>query len=92
MFVKSQLLKLSLYIQPPHSNILLYCNYKNIISRRMRWAGHVARMERRGVYRVLVGKPEGKNHLEDSSVDGRILRWIFRKWDVGVWIESSWHL
>jgi len=29
-------------------------------SRRMRWAGHVARMgERRGVYRVLVGKPQG---------------------------------
>jgi len=32
-----------------------------IKSRRMRWAGHVARMgERRGVYRVLMGKPEGK--------------------------------
>ena len=32
-----------------------------IKSRRMRWAGHVASMEeRRGVYRVLVGKPEGK--------------------------------
>ena len=31
-----------------------------IKSRRMRWAGHVARMEEsRGVYRVLVGKPEG---------------------------------
>jgi stalled ribosome rescue protein Dom34 len=31
-----------------------------IKSRRMRWAGHVARMEeRRGVHRVLVGKPEG---------------------------------
>jgi hypothetical protein len=30
-------------------------------SRRMRWAGNVARMwARRGVYRVLVGKPEGK--------------------------------
>ena len=30
-----------------------------IKSRRMRWAGHVARMwERRGVYRVLVGKPK----------------------------------
>ena len=29
--------------------------------RRLRWAGHVARMvERRGIYRVLVGKPEGK--------------------------------
>ena len=32
-----------------------------IKSRRMRWTGHVARMgEERGVYRVLVGKPEGK--------------------------------
>jgi len=35
-----------------------------IKSRRMRWAGHVARMsEIRGVYRVLVGKPEGKRPL-----------------------------
>ena len=33
-------------------------------SRRMRWTGHVARMgERRGLYRVLVGKPEGKRSL-----------------------------
>ena len=33
-------------------------------SRRMRWAGHVARMgERGGIYRVLVGKPEGKRPL-----------------------------
>jgi hypothetical protein len=33
--------------------------------RRMRWAGHVARMgEGRGVYRVLVGKPKGKRPLE----------------------------
>ena len=33
-------------------------------SRRMRWAGHVEPMEeRRGVYRVLVGKPEGKRPL-----------------------------
>ena len=32
-----------------------------IKSRRMRWAGHVARMgEERVVYRVLVGKPEGR--------------------------------
>jgi len=31
----------------------------------MRWAGHVAHMgERRGIYRVLVGKPEGKRPLE----------------------------
>jgi hypothetical protein len=34
-------------------------------SRRMRWAGHVARMgENRGVHRLLVGKPEGKRPLE----------------------------
>ena len=45
----------------------LYCS-PNIVrvikSRRMRWAGHVARMEEgRGVHRVLVGKPEGKRPL-----------------------------
>ena len=35
-----------------------------VISRRMRWAGHVARIrERRGVYRVLVGKPKRKTPL-----------------------------
>jgi hypothetical protein len=39
----------------------------------MRWAGHVARMgERRGVYRVLVGKPEGKGPLGDPGVDGSL--------------------
>jgi len=32
-----------------------------------------------------------KDHLGDPGVDGRIiLRWIFRKWDVGVWSGSSW--
>jgi hypothetical protein len=43
-----------------------------IKSRRMRWAGHVARMgEKRNVYRLLVGKPEGKGPL------GRLRRrWI----------------
>jgi hypothetical protein len=35
-----------------------------IKSRRMRWAGHVAHMgEGRGVYRVLVGRPEGERPL-----------------------------
>ena len=43
-----------------------------IKSRRMRWAGHVERMvEERGVYRVLVGKPEGRRPL------GRLRRrWV----------------
>ena len=54
--------------------------------------GHIVRMgEKRGVYRVLVGKLEGKRPLGDPGVDGRIiLRSIFRKWDVGVWTGSSW--
>ena len=68
----------------------LYCS-PNIVrvikSRRMRWAGHVARMgEEREVYRVLVGKPEG-----DLGVDGWIiLRRISRRWDVGIWTELGW--
>ena len=45
----------------------LHCSpniFRVIKSRRMRWAGHVAcREERRGAYRVLVGKPEGKRPL-----------------------------
>jgi len=45
-----------------------------IKSRRMTRAGHVARVgERRGVFRVLVGKPEGKRPLGRPSIDGRII-------------------
>ena len=37
-------------------------------SRRLRWAGHVARMEQsRNAYRVSVGKPEGKRPLGNPS-------------------------
>jgi hypothetical protein len=58
-------------------------------SRRMRWAGHVARMwEGRGVHRALVGKPEGRRPL---GRPGRrwevILKCIFRNlkgwWGIG---------
>jgi len=32
-----------------------------------------------------------RDHFEDPVVDGKIiLRWIFRKWDVGTWTGSSW--
>jgi len=66
----------------------LYCSpsiVRVIKSSRMRWAGHVACMgERRGVCRE-------RYHLGDPGVDGRIiLRWIFRKWNVGAWTESNW--
>jgi hypothetical protein len=43
------------------------------------------------MYRVLVGKPEGKRPMGRRGVDGKIiLSWIFRKWDVGVWTGLSW--
>jgi hypothetical protein len=46
---------------------------RQINSKRMRWVGHVARRgEGRNMYRVLVGKPEGKDHLKDQGVDGRM--------------------
>jgi hypothetical protein len=43
-----------------------------IKSRRMRWAGHVARMgEKRNAYRILVGKPGGKRPLGRTRI-----RWV----------------
>jgi len=60
--------------------------------RRTRWAGHVARVgDRRGVFRVLVGKPEGNRPLGRPR-----RRWEynfkmdFRKWVVGVWTGLGW--
>jgi hypothetical protein len=47
--------------------------------------------QKRGAYRILVGRPEGRHHLGDSGVDGSIiLKWIFKKWDGGMdWIELA---
>jgi hypothetical protein len=72
---------------------------KVIKSRRMRWTGHVARMgEGRSVYRVLVGRPEGKRPLErprckwednikldlrEIGIDGT--NWIRLAQDMGRW-------
>jgi len=37
------------------------------------------------------GNLRERDHLEDPGIDGRIIwRWIFRKWDVGVWTGLSW--
>ena len=42
--------------------------------RRMRWVRHVAHMgERRGIYRILVEKPEGKRLLGDPGLDRKII-------------------
>jgi transcription termination factor 2 len=77
-------------------NLYTSLNIVRVIkSRRMRWAGHVARMEeRRGAYRVLVGSPEGKRplrrprrrwednikiHLMEIGIDGA--DWIRLAWD-----------
>ena len=60
--------------------------------RRIRWDEHVARIgKERGVYRVLVGKPVGRNQWGDLSVDGWIiLGQISRRWDVGIWTGLGW--
>jgi hypothetical protein len=58
----------------------------------MRWAGHVAQMGRKEGCRGFWWKNLRKrDHWGDPDVDGRIiLGWIFRKWDVGVWIGLGW--
>jgi hypothetical protein len=59
----------------------LYCLpsiLRIIKSRRMRWAGNVARMEaNRNAYRILVGSQKERDHYENLDVDRRIIvRWI----------------
>jgi hypothetical protein len=50
----------------------------------MKWVEHVAcNGERRGAYRVLVGKPGKRDHLECPGVDRKIIiTWILGKWGV----------
>jgi hypothetical protein len=47
--------------------------------------------ERRGAYRALMGKPEGRRHLKDPGVDGRIiLKWILESLGVGAQTGLIW--
>jgi hypothetical protein len=47
--------------------------------------------EERGIHRGLVEKPEGRRPLGRPRRRWEdILRWIFRKWDVGLWTGISW--
>ena len=52
-----------------------------IKSRRMRWAGYVARMEEgRSAFKILTSKPTGKRPLGGLGVDGRtILEWTLKR-------------
>ena len=63
-----------------------------IKSRRMRWAGHVARMrEERGRIGSWWGNRRERDHSEDLGVDGWIiLGWISRRWDVGMGTGLGW--
>jgi len=63
-----------------------------IKSRRMRWAGHVAHMgEERGCKGSWWGNQREGDHWGDPGVGGWIiLRWISKRWDVGIWTGLGW--
>jgi hypothetical protein len=64
-----------------------------IKSRKMRWAWHVARMEKRNAYRILVGKPEGKrplgrprrNRVDNIKIEWNGMDWIHLAQDRDQW-------
>jgi hypothetical protein len=67
---------------------------RQIKSRRMRWAGHVARIgEERKVCKVLVGKPEGKRPLGRQRREDQVGRWYqngsWRYWLGGCGLDST---
>jgi hypothetical protein len=75
-----------------HNEKLISLPNIHVIKSRRGWVGHVVRMgERTGAYMGLVGKPEGKNHVEDLGVDGRIILQCMLKKSFGkVWTGVIW--
>ena len=75
----------------------LYCLpniFRVIKSRKMRWAGHVARqVQSRGVYRVLMGKPEGKRPLGrhrrrwEDNIKMALQEVGWRLWTGSIWLR-----
>jgi hypothetical protein len=70
-----------------------------IKSRRMKWAGHIARMvEKRNEYRILVGNPEGKRPLgrprrrwmDNIKMDLRVIGWDGMDWTVVAQDREQW--
>jgi hypothetical protein len=83
-----------LHNEEPHNLYTSPSIIRMIKSRRMRWAGHVARMgENRNAYSILVGKPEGKGPLGRPR-----RRWVYNikmdlkeiGWDGMDWIDLAW--
>jgi hypothetical protein len=66
--------------KPGIQNTILTNNY---VQQNTRWAEHVERIgEKRGAYRVLMGNPKQRGHLEDLRVDGNIiLKLILKKYN-----------
>jgi len=50
--------------------------------------GHVARMGRGEMHRVMEEKCKGKNHLQNLVVDERILKWVSKKWNGGSYAQG----
>jgi hypothetical protein len=47
--------------------------------------------EMKNAYRIFVGKPvKARDHLEDLGLDGRIIKWILRKYIARVWTAFMW--
>jgi hypothetical protein len=66
-------------------------NIIRVIKSRIRWDGYVECMgDKRGAYRVLVGRPEGKRYLEDLSVEAGwgCMDWINLAQDRDRWLVA----